>query len=239
MVPMNILTRLSPAFIIAVGLAAGLLMPREYAQNPDPNHTHADFAVWVNGTQLDFSDTRYMSEPPASSQPTAFHLLVPSAAAHDGEHEGEAVEGHAYLHLHDGNGDVIHFHKPGLTLGEFFASLGLQMTGRCLTLDDFLYAQLDQGWVKDFSIAKEICSNGKFRWTMIVNGERVPMNHNYVPRDMDKILLSYGASDTAPDEQYESLTDEACLYSQTCPWRGEPPSENCIADPEIPCVLPE
>lgn len=229
--------RFLPVIIAAVAMGVAAMTPRQYVQNPDPNHTHADFAVWINGTQLDFSDARYMSAPPAET--AAFDFLVPTASAHGDEDDGHVVPGREYLHLHDGNGHVLHRHKPGLTIGNFFSSLGLAMTGRCFTLDDFLFAQLDQAWAKDFGITKEICSNGKFRWTMIVNGQTVPMNHNYVPNDMDKILLSYGASDTAPMEQYASITDEACRYSKTCPWKGAPPTENCIADPAVPCVLPE
>lgn len=229
--------RFLPVIVAFIAFAASAMAPRQYVQNPDPNHTHADFAVWVNGTQLDFSDDRYMSAPPAHA--SVFDLLIPAASAHEeGEEEG-VLPDRKYLHLHDGNGHVLHRHKPGLTIGDFFGSLGIVMTDECFQLDDFLFAQLDQGWVKDFSRVKNLCDDGKFRWTMIVNGQRVSMNHHYVPMDMDTILLSYGASDTAADEQYGSMTDDACKYSQTCPWKGEPPTENCIADPEVPCVLPE
>ena len=58
-----------------------------------------------------------------------------------------------------------------------------------------------------------------------------------------QILLTYQNEDEASmeriTEQKEEMTDDACLYSKTCPWRGEPPAENCIADPEVPCVLGE
>lgn len=229
--------RFLPVLIAAVAMGVAAMTPRQYVQNPDPNHTHADFAVWVNGTLLDFSDDRYMSAPPV--QATVFDLLVPVASAHGDEEEAGALPGREYLHLHDGNGRVLHRHKPGLTIGDFFASLGLDMGDGCFTLDDFLFAQLDQDWAKDFARTKTLCDDGKFRWTMIVNGEVVPMDHHYVPNDMDKILLSYGSSDTAPMEQYASITDEACKYSKTCPWKGEPPTENCIADPTIPCILPQ
>ena len=49
-----------------------------------------------------------------------------------------------YLHLHDGNGHVIHRHKPDLTLGDFFHSLGMTMTSSCFELDDFQFQHLDQ-----------------------------------------------------------------------------------------------
>jgi len=166
------------------------------AVNPDPNHTHADFAVFVDGQQLDFSDPKYMS----SEQK---HL-------------------HKHLHLHDGIGTVIHRHEPGLTLGEFFSSLGLRMTKNCVTLDD----------------KQRFCDHGNNRWRMIVNGEERVFDPSYVFKDMDKILLSYNASDTLWEIEWQQVTNDACLYSKTCPERGEPPTENCIADPTVPCMAP-
>lgn len=208
--------------IVAIAAAAAYgAFFRPPATNPDPNHTHADFAVWVAGAQLDFSDPAYMS---------------------DVYEEGQQVRAdplRKYLHLHDDIGHVIHRHKPGLTLGDFFASIGMPMTGECLTLDDRQFAALDDGWVADFARTKQLCNDGKFHWTMIVNGRPVTMDPAFSFGDTDKILLSYGSSDTAALEQYADLTDDACRYSQTCPERGAPPAENCIADPAVPCVIPE
>ena len=224
---------LASAILIAIGYFSQPLFP---AKNPDPNHTHADFAVWINGTKLQFTHPAYMSSAPKTASSTFF---IERAYAHLGEEVEEhavMLPGREYLHLHDGNGDVIHKHKPGLTIGDFFTSIGFTMTGTCFTLDNYQYAKLDQNWVRDYARTKKLCTDGKFHWTMIVNGTEVPMNPDYDFQDLDRILLSYGASDTAPMEQYQQMTDEACLYSKTCPWRGAPPTENCIADPEVPCV---
>ena len=174
--------------------ACTLFGPHTPAQNPDPNHTHADFAVWIEGKKLDFSADEHMS----------------------------GSSSHEHLHLHDGVGHVIHRHKPGLTFGTFLASLGMNMTEQCLTLESGV----------------PICPDDAQRWRMYVNGNEVPMNPDDVFSDLDKILLTYGASAEQVKEQLQRLTDDACLYSQTCPWRGKPPVENCVADPEVPCVLP-
>jgi hypothetical protein len=214
--------RYIPVIIAALAIGSSIVygMTREYP-NPDPNHTHADFAVWVNGTQLDFTNQRYMSE------------------AYEEGKEIRVDPMRKYLHLHDGIGTVIHRHKPGLTLGEFMASLGNPMDAHCLTLDEYQFASLDAGWKQDFAIEPKLCDNGKFHWTMVVNEQPVPFNAGYAFKDNDKILLTYGASDTAWQEQWDDMTNEACLFSRTCPWRGEPPAENCIADPAVPCVAPE
>lgn len=82
---------------------------QEPAVNPDPNHTHADFAVFVDGTRFDFSQDKYMST--------------------------EEHPKHPHLHMHDGNGNVMHRHKPGLTIADFFQSIKVTMTEKCVSFD--------------------------------------------------------------------------------------------------------
>ena len=53
------------------------------------------------------------------------------------------------------------------------------------------------------------------------------------------LILTTSAGSAQVLDQVEQLTDDACRYSKTCPWRGDPPAENCIADPAVPCVVPE
>lgn len=153
-----------------------------YEQNPDPNHTHADFAVWVEGEKVDFSREEFMSG-----------------------YEDDHNHLHDYLHLHDHIGHVVHRHKPGETLQSFFDSLSY-------VFDD------------------------KYTWRMFVNGEEMEFDLGYVFSDMDAILLTTSSASAQVLYEVEQLTDDACRYSRTCPWRGDPPAENCVADPAVPCV---
>lgn len=211
--------RFAPVIIAAILIAGGIWYGRQPVQNPDPSHTHADFAVWVNGTKLDFSDARYMSEAydPSSGQEIRVDPM------------------RKYLHLHDGNGHVLHRHKPGLTFGEFLASLGVVLTkdglNLCMETPDMPIACQDEAMHRN--------------WKMIVNGvSKGFFDGDYVPEDGDQILvlLPVSGEELAQQEEinvaWEQMTDDACLYSKTCPWRGDPPVENCIADPEVPCVAP-
>jgi len=212
--------RLLPALLIILlmlGAAAYNANEMLNAKNPDPNHTHADFAVWVGGTQLNFSDDAFMSGSSTDSD----------------THPTEGLK--KYLHLHDGVGTVIHRHKTGLTVADFLQSLGLTATGTCLTLDTNLFSQVDANVASDFALTPTLCDTGKFHWSMYVNGTQIPMNFAYEFSDGDKILLTYDAGDDHTS-LFDQITNDACLYSQTCPWRGDPPVENCIADPEVPCV---
>ena len=245
--------RFAPAGLFLLIAAASAWYGNTYhelVQNPDPNHTHADFAVWIGEKRLDFSDPEYMSTPPAQTSFLRSLTGVSAALAH-GEEGGEVLPGRGDLHLHDGNGHVIHMHKPGQTIGDFFQSIGLKMTETCLTLDKHqmqkFEAQRKQemmpgytGFILFHEGDRDVCTGALFQWEMFVNGNEHPFDPSYRIQDLDHILLSYNDGDVqqkAIKQQLSAMTDDACMYSKTCPWRGEPPTENCIADPEIPCKL--
>ncbi len=186
------------------------------AKNPDPNHTHADFAVWIDGKQLDFSDARYMTEELTPEQEEALKHATGALVNRD------VATLKKYLHLHDGNGHVIHRHKPNLGLKDFFGSLQVDIAGKCYTS----FEPMADG---------EICGDNPFR--MFVNGvERSPFDLNYIFADDDHILITNAVSSAAVKKELGLMTDDACLYSKTCPWRGPAPTENCIADPNVPCT---
>lgn len=200
--------------------ACSFFAQKEYAPNPDPeNHIHADFAVWIGEEKIDFTNPKYMS-----------------GVSYDEESHDEASEyHHEHLHLHDGVGWVIHTHKPGYTIADFFGSLGFTMSARCMQLDtgvDLCPNELGETW-RMFVRHKPLVQS---EW------EEVTWDPGYEFKDMDQILLTFQKDDAEVskriDEQKAAMTDVACLYSKTCPWRGDPPAESCIADPEVPCVMP-
>ncbi len=115
-------------------------------------------------------------------------------------------------HLHDGNGEVIHKHRTLITLGDLFDSIGIQFTKSCFILDT----------------KEQFCNNDTNTLKFLVNGVDNDQFNTYELRDEDKILISYG--DETLEEiqtQIASVSDDACLYSETCPERGKPPTENC------------
>jgi protein-disulfide isomerase len=150
-------------------------------------HIHANLKVILDGKPLDLTQDKYQS--------TATHELDP------------------YVHLHDGNGDVVHVHKKGETLGDFFKSLGMSLAGTCLTTD----------------AGQKYCSAGGATLKLFVNGKPNTQFDAYVPQDLDRILLSFGSeSDAALQAQIASVADTACIYSLKCPERGKPPTETCV-----------
>jgi len=171
--------------------------------NPDPNHTHADLAIWIDDEQVDLSSEEYMS-----------------GVSDDGEHEYL----HKYLHFHDGNGKIIHQHKPEFSVNDFFVSLKIGFSENCLIL-----TKLEGEEVK--------CSNNL--WRLWVNDEELPFGLSHVFKDLDMITITTSTNPNTIEKQVKPWTGDACLYSKRCPWKGDPPTENCIADPAVPCVVPE
>lgn len=99
-----------------------------------------------------------------------------------------------FIHLHDKNGNVVHIHKEGETLGNLFTSLKL-------TFGDTT--------------------------RLYVNGATNQEFANYVPQDLDRILVTDATGDILL-KQFGLVTDLGCIYSEKCPERGKPPAENCV-----------
>lgn len=166
--------------------AAILKAPVIQNQN-EAYHIHSDFKVYINGKSLDFSLAKYQSK--------------------------EGKELNPYIHLHDGNGNVIHVHKKGIKLGDFFNSLGFKFSSDCLVLDTGI----------------KYCSDTENKLQLFVNGKQNSLFDKYELQDLDRILITYGqTSNTVLQNQISSVADTACIYSLTCPQRGKPPTESCV-----------
>lgn len=149
-------------------------------------HVHADFRLYLGDTRIRFTDDQYQS---------------------DINHTLDAAQ-----HFHDGNDEVIHRHANGVTLVDFFHSLGVTLTDPCLMLTDHVMH----------------CTDKTNELMLFVNGTRVDDIIHYTTAEKDRILLYYGDPTNPRLTEYQnSVTDQACLYSHTCPERGEPPTESC------------
>ena len=116
-------------------------------------------------------------------------------------------------HLHDGNGTVTHKHRQGVTLGHFFKSIGMDFTNECFALDS----------------KESFCNSDDKKLKFYVNGQPNIEFGKYEFADLDRVLISYGNENEAMIAvQQSSIADDACLYSEKCPERGKPPTENCV-----------
>lgn len=117
-----------------------------------------------------------------------------------------------HIHLHDNVGHIIHRHEHNITLQTFFASLGFDLTDECITTDE----------------NATFCSDENNQLQLFVNGQLTNPIANYVNEEEDQILLFYGPpDDDVIDNLLSNVTDEACIYSGTCPERGVAPAESC------------
>ncbi len=161
-------------------------------------HEHADFAVYINGKKIDFSQAKYQSTKDA---------------------QGKEQERDQFVHLHDGNGDVIHLHKAGITLGYFFKTLGMEFTKDCFKLDN----------------GQSYCTDTNRELQLFVNGQKNDQMDQYVPQDLDRILVTYGYKTNKIDWQIKGVSDKACIYSEKCPERGPAPKEECVGGVGTTC----
>ncbi len=111
-----------------------------------------------------------------------------------------------YAHLHTenfGGGDVIHIEGKIVPLSVFFESIGINITKDCITVEN-----------------SSFCSTGSKKLRMFVNGKEAAQSGDYVPEDLDRILITYGPpSKKETERQINSVTDYACMHSGKCPER--------------------
>ena len=154
-------------------------------KEPREYHIHADFRVYLNGTAWNFSQEKYVSDESKVLDPV--------------------------LHLHDMDGNVIHQHAEGVTLGDFFRSLNMTFNSTCFVPDD----------------GTEYCENLKMFVQHEGEGwEQNPEYGDYELQDIDRILITDSIEEDAIKEQMDSVTDMACIQSGTCPERGPPVGES-------------
>ena len=194
----NTMNKQTIAFILGliIALVAGRIYavakqhdhthPVGFADSADEVHVHSGFLVHLAGETKKFDADKY--------QTTSMQTV------------------HQHIHLHDNNGEIIHRHGHGVTMSDFFDSLGYIVTEDCITTDT----------------AEAFCSTATEQLQFFVNGELTDDLANYVNQEEDRLLIFYGSPDDPiiPDLLVQ-ISDEACIYSGTCPERGEAPPESC------------
>ncbi len=172
------------ALIAVIGYRVQLAVETANQRYDTEVHVHADFAVYMNGNQLDFSQTEYQS-----------------SVSHEKDED---------VHLHDGDGKVVHRHAEGVTFAQLLKSIGYELGSDCFTTD-----------------AKEqYCTNASNTLAFYVNDTPADKT-TYIPQEEDQILLTYGPTGADVKDQLASITDESCIHTGTCPERGVAPLESC------------
>jgi hypothetical protein len=99
-------------------------------------HYHANFALFINGTKVNFSDNKYMEEV--------------SACYSEGD-----IQPRQRVHLHEKNGDLIHVHHDGVTWGHLLTNLEFALS------DDYLIDDKGIVYKQDDTNSLSFILNGK------------------------------------------------------------------------------
>jgi hypothetical protein len=81
-----------------------------------------------------------------------------------------------YIHFEKDNGETVHMHAANVTMGFLFDSVKIGLTDKCFTFPD----------------KRTFCNNDQYKLKFYVNHKEVPSIRNYVFKDGDRMLISFG-----------------------------------------------
>ncbi len=81
-----------------------------------------------------------------------------------------------YIDFEKSDGETVHMHAANVTLGFLFNSLHIGLTDKCFTFPD----------------KRDFCTDDKYSLKFFINHHQVQDISNYVIKDNDRILISYG-----------------------------------------------
>lgn len=102
----------------------------------------------------------------------------------------------SWIHFEGSDGNTIHRHATGVTLGYLFETLGIDLTDECYIFPDK---------------TRQFCTNEDYSLKFYINHEKVPDIRDYVIREDDRILISYGGETQEQIEQQLSELDSQIL----------------------------
>ncbi len=95
----------------------------------------------------------------------------------------------SWIHFEGQDGDTIHRHSTGVTLGYLFETLGITVNDECFVFPD----------------GRQFCNNDDYSIKFFINHEQVPDIAGYVSDEGDRILISYG--NDSPEEIDKQLLE--------------------------------
>jgi len=95
----------------------------------------------------------------------------------------------SWIHFEGQDGNTIHRHASGVTLGYLFDTLRITLTDQCFVFPD----------------GREFCTNDEYSLKFYINHNQVPDIRSYVLQEDDRILISYG--DQTPEQIEAQLVE--------------------------------
>jgi len=82
----------------------------------------------------------------------------------------------SWIHFEESDGNTVHRHSSGVTLGYLFGTLNIGIDEDCY----------------NFADGRQFCTNEDYSLKYFINGDSVNSINDYVVQDDDRILISYG-----------------------------------------------
>lgn len=102
----------------------------------------------------------------------------------------------SWIHFEGLDGNTIHRHSKGITLGYLFDTLDLKLSSECFVFVD----------------GREFCTNQEDSLKFYINGIQAEDIRDYVISQGDRILISYGPEDTKEiQEQLDELNTQEII----------------------------
>ncbi|KAG2473337.1 MAG: hypothetical protein NPMRTH4_1440002 [Nitrosopumilales archaeon] len=95
----------------------------------------------------------------------------------------------SWIHFEGQDGDTIHRHSSGVTLGYLFETLGISLSDECYV----------------FPNGREFCTNDDYSLKFFINHQPVSNLSDYVGKEDERILISYG--NETPEQIDEQLAE--------------------------------
>lgn len=134
----------------------------------------------AKNTQVSFVNNVTTSKP---VQPTQGHTHAALMVFVDGKavdfSDSKYQNKDLLTHFENGNGVTLHNHSKKAWIGMFLQTLNMTLANNCLTLND----------------GSSYCSDLDSQISFVVNGKTNSQFQHYIPKDGDRILISYGKPD--------------------------------------------
>ena len=91
----------------------------------------------------------------------------------------------SWIHFEESDGNTVHRHSSGVTLGYLFETLNIEINEDCYIFAD----------------GRQFCTNEDYSLKYFINGNSVNNINDYVIQDDDRILISYGGETEAQINQ--------------------------------------
>ena len=102
-----------------------------------------------------------------------------------------------FIHFENHNGETVHLHATGVPMSHLFETIGIGLDDNC-----FIFPAPD---------SREFCTNQDYSLKFYINHEKVPSILDYVLKDDDRILISYGNENSTEIDSQLAKVDAVVL----------------------------